>query len=73
MKIEKIWAFVAVEDAEGNEGIIATGLEGIGMTPLVCATERVREIMRPLAVDVGEAKGVKVRLLEFSTMEEIPL
>ena len=68
-KIKNIHAFVAVGD-DGDEGVIGEMINGV-MTPFVCADEARVESLREKAFEIGKHTGKKVKLVRFSTREDV--
>jgi hypothetical protein len=69
-RIEKLWAFVAVDPADTNEGIVA--MENRGITMPLIASDRVRLAeLRPYAQRVATQLGVVVKLVEFAGRLEL--
>jgi hypothetical protein len=68
-KINALWAFLAV-DEDGDEGVIGFQA-GDGPVPLVGADENRVESYRELATLTALASGLTVRLVKFSTREEL--
>jgi hypothetical protein len=69
-RIEKLWAYIAVDPTDTNEGILAMQDNGI-MLPLI-ASDRVRLFeLRPYAQRVATQLGVIVRLVEFDNRREV--
>jgi hypothetical protein len=69
--IEKIWAWVSVDD-DGNEGICAFSSDNGMMMPMIAADEERLESLRGIAEDLSKmAPDRKFRLLKFSTREEV--
>lgn len=69
IKIEEIYAFVSV-DKDNHEGVIAINTAH-GPMPMIAADKARLEYLRPHAVEVARKTKMKVRLLKFSTREEI--
>ena len=64
MPIDEMFVFVS-EDENGNHGVLA-GYIGSVSTPMVCATERVAELMKPIALtEIGRRTGMTVKLLHL--------
>lgn len=61
-----IWAWL-VKEADGREGIIATGVPGVAaITALVASNEQIaRHLYAPFAKAHGAASGRPVRLARF--------
>lgn len=70
-KIESIWAYVSVDADDGNEGVCAVTF-GNGITiPLIAADPARLDSIRPLAMDLAAKTGMKIRLVRFTSREEI--
>lgn len=69
-RIDEIFAFVFEDTGPEDEGIIATSLGGIGIT-LVGADMSWAESLKPIARQIVQQTGKKVKLLRFSTREEL--
>ena len=69
-EITELYVFLST-DATG-EGICGAMLNGV-WTPLVTSKRRIAEkVMRPLAAEASRLSGKPVRLVKFSTREEMP-
>lgn len=70
MKITELWAFVSSD--EGGEGLIAMPLGNVQM-PLVGADPARVESLKPYALQLSKAHGVKVKLMRFKldSVEEL--
>lgn len=69
-RIERLYAFVAVDPADGTEGVMSF-MGSMGWTPMVCMTESVVDLLRPRAEAVGRTTGAKVTLISFDHRVEI--
>jgi hypothetical protein len=69
-KIQTVTAFVAIDDKNGDEGVIAF-FDGMGWMPLICADEQRIQSMLPLAKDVCRRERKKFRILRFSVREDV--
>jgi hypothetical protein len=71
-RMEHIWAFLSVDPADGNEGVIAANMgPGRSMVPLI-ASDKVRldELLvyaRRLALE----NNIRIRVVKFTVREEI--
>lgn len=70
-RIDCIWAFLSVDEADGNEGLCAATLTGIGPTPLIAADERRLKIITPIAEHLARTTGKVIRLVKFHNREVI--
>jgi hypothetical protein len=68
-RIDHIWAFVSFD--AGGEGVCAAPMGGLGMVPLIAADERRIEALKPMAAHIAKVSGKPVRLVKFTTREEI--
>lgn len=69
-KIENIWAALSVD--EGGEGVVAAPLApGMLSVPLIAADEARLKSIVPLAKRMATMFGKKMRLVKFTTREEI--
>jgi len=70
--IEKMFAFVSV-DKNGNEGVIATTLPGMGpiITPLMGADMKMMERLYPIAKEISQISGAPFKVLEFCIRTDI--
>ncbi|MGC2080723.1 MAG: hypothetical protein WA728_32860 [Xanthobacteraceae bacterium] len=62
--IEEVFAFMSI-DEKGRNGIVASILPGLGSTPLVTASPRAVEMMKPLAEEIAHRTGKPVGLFRF--------
>jgi hypothetical protein len=69
-KIESIWAFVSVDPEDGNEGVAAASFRGV-MMPLIAADEKRLTMILPIAEHIKASTGIKLKLVKFTTREEI--
>jgi len=71
-RIEALWAFLSVDPKDGNEGVIAAPLQ-IGMVslPLIGSDEQRVKSLLPIARQIAKHQGIRVRLVKFTTREEI--
>jgi hypothetical protein len=69
-RIDAIWAFLSVDERDGNEGVMAATM-GINLVPLIAADEKRLASLRPLAQNMAERFGMKVRLVKFHVREVI--
>lgn len=68
-KIKELWAYVATE-SDGTEGVCGWRTSS-GMVPLIGADKERVVSMRPRAADVARQSGVPIKLVKFSTREDI--
>jgi hypothetical protein len=67
-QINSIWAFVALDPDDGNEGIIGMSTPA-GMMPMI-ASDKVRlDELTPIAEHVAAVSGRDVKLVKFSRRE----
>lgn len=70
-RISEMFAFVAI-DAEGNEGVAGfQNLETGVWYPMVGADMARVDSLRPMARRISKATGKEIRLLKFTTREEL--
>jgi hypothetical protein len=69
-RIESIWAFVSVDPIDGNEGVCAAPLTGV-MLPMIAADKDRLEILIPMAEYIVAQTGIKIKLVKFTTREEV--
>lgn len=67
-KIEKLTAFIAVEDQE--EGVMAA-LVGDVYIPLVCADEARVASLYELAQHISERKGIPFKVIQFDNRQDV--
>lgn len=67
--IRDVYVFVAVH-ADGDEGVPAVDLGGT-MMPLIAADPVRLEELRPLAARIARLSGKPLKLVRFTTREEI--
>jgi hypothetical protein len=68
-RIDHIWAFVSFDD--GGEGVCAAPMGGLGMVPLIAADPARVESLKPIAAHIAKSFGKPVRLVKFTSREEI--
>jgi hypothetical protein len=69
-KIEHIWAFVSFDECDQSEGVIGVTMNGT-MMPLIAADENRLRSLRPIAFKVAIMHGITVKLIKFSSREEV--
>lgn len=69
LDIDEMYAFVAVDPADRNEGIIAISTPDGGMLPLVGADMRMVEKLRDSAQQIADLQRLTVRLVRFTNRE----
>lgn len=67
--ITELFAWLSI-DGDGNEGIVAAGLPGLGWTQLITSKERIANKMRKPAMEAGNMSGKKVVLVRFKRVDE---
>ena len=71
-RIDCIWAYLSVDDRDGNEGVCAAMVPGLpGLTPLIAADERRLEFITQLAEQLARDSGRVLRLVKFTNREVI--
>jgi hypothetical protein len=63
-KIQRLYAFMSI-DKDGNNGIVASILPGLGSTPLVTGSRTAVDLMIPVAQRVAKKTGVTIGLFAF--------
>jgi hypothetical protein len=63
-RIDRVYVFLSI-DEEGNNGIIAEILPGLGSTPLVTGALKTAEVMKQMAEKVAERTGKPVGMFAF--------
>lgn len=71
LRIETVYAFVALDPADNTEGVIAVTTPGQMMMPLIGADLEMVEKLRPIAKATAQTTGATVTLLHFTTRTEI--
>lgn len=69
-KITEIYAFIADDVGPDDEGIPAM-MVGNVLYPMVAADVERVETMRPFAVTISKETGKKIKLVKFTTREEV--
>lgn len=70
-KIETVYAFVSVDPLDGNEGVCAAPMGGLGLVPLIAFDAARLESIRPIAADIAKMSGMKIKLVKFTQREEV--
>lgn len=70
-EIEEVWAFVAVHDEDGDEGVIGAPAPGGGHMPLIAADKERLESLRPMAELIAEKTGKEINLVKFHQREHV--
>ena len=69
--INEFYAFLAVDEEDGNEGVVARTTPNNMIMPLVASNkERVKSLL-PIAQEIADASNVEVRLVKFSVRESV--
>lgn len=69
-RIEHVWAFIATDPGNGDEGIPAMMI-GRTMCPLIGADESRLASLREMAQELVRMTGIKIRLVRFDSMVEL--
>jgi hypothetical protein len=69
-RIDCIWAFLSVDEGDGNEGVVAAPLGG-ALMPLIAADPKRLESIIPVAEEIARVTGRVIRLVKFSNREVI--
>lgn len=69
-KIKEILAYISEDKGPNDEGIISTPTP-MGWMPLVCADDARAKSYEPLAREIAKQTGKKVKLVRFSTREDL--
>lgn len=69
-RIEHVWAFIATDPANGDEGIPAMMI-GRTMCPLIGADEARLASLREMAQELVRMTGIKIRLVRFDSLVEL--
>jgi hypothetical protein len=64
MQIGELFVFMSI-DKNGNNGIVASILQGLGSTPLVTDSARTAEKMKPMAEEIARRTGRTVGMFRF--------
>lgn len=70
LKINELWAWVSVDAEDQNEGIITLG-SPMGPLPMIGADKDRMLSMRQLASQAAKNSGIQVKLIRFTTREDI--
>ena len=70
LRIDAIYAFVSV-DEDGNEGVCAMPLPGLGPVPMIAADAARLKSLIPMAEKLAKLSGIKIRLIKLTTRKEI--
>jgi len=70
-RIESMYAFLSVDENDGNEGIVAAPMGPVGCMPLIGADEKRLSELKPLAQEIANITKIKIRLVRFTKREEI--
>lgn len=68
--INSLWAFLSVDPADGNEGVCAATI-GNTLMPLIAADEARLASLRSHAEKIAKRSGRKIKLVKFTTREEV--
>jgi hypothetical protein len=67
-RIDDIYAFLAVDRTDGDEGIMGFGNPAV---PMIAADLTRLQQLRPLAEQLAKAGDLRVKLVRFTTRTEI--
>lgn len=67
-KIEEVYCFVSVD--EGGEGVVGHNFGGV-MMPFVCADKARMEQLKPIAKEMAQMTGRKIKLIKLTHREEL--
>lgn len=68
IRSKSIWVFLG--DAKDGEAVMAR-LNGESLLPMICLHEDVLPLMRADAEKISKLTGKKIRLVKFTTREEV--
>jgi hypothetical protein len=63
-KIERLWAFLSI-DEEGNNGVVATVVPGIGAAQMIFGKRELARAMIPRAQEIATLTGKTIALFAF--------
>lgn len=70
LRIERMYAFVAVDPVDNTEGVVS--FQGsFGSMPMVGADMEMVRMLRPMAQQIAEEMEIDVTLCLFTTREEV--
>lgn len=69
-KIESLWAYISIDQADGDEGVLGIHTTR-GWMPLVAADKTRLDDLRPFAEEITRQTGVPVQLVQFTTRIDI--
>jgi hypothetical protein len=69
--IQHVWAYVATDPKDGNEGVIGATMPDGTFMPLFGADEHRMRSLRPLAVRIAEEAGIEVKLVRWTTRTDM--
>jgi len=72
-KIGSIYAFLAIDPKDGDEGVCAFQTSDGAWFPLVAADEARLASLRPIAMRIGAASGTRIILARFSTRTDLEI
>lgn len=70
-RIDELYAFVSVDEQDGNEGLVAAPYGGQMCLPLIAADKERLKVITPLAERLAQATKQKIRLIKLSHREVI--
>ena len=68
LKIEELYAWVSIDPADGDEGVLAVYEHGAGWIPAIGADKERIESYRGFAETAAKKVGMPIRLQQYSTM-----
>ena len=69
-RVEFIWAFLAVDPTDGNEGVVGA-LTPQGWRPLIGGDTERMEVLRSMAQEVGRQHQAPIRLVRFELRRDV--
>ena len=69
-RITELWAFLAVDPADDQEGVAGFDTGG-AMMPMICSDARNMESLRPIAQQIARVSGRTIRLARFTIREDL--
>ena len=70
-RIESLYAFLSVDENDGNEGLVGAPIPPMACMPLIAADDKRLSVLRPIAQEVANLTKTKIRLVRFTKREEI--
>lgn len=70
-RITELYAYLSVDEKDGNEGVIGAPIGPVACMPLIAADKERLKILGPIAQSVANRFEKSIRLVRFTKREEV--